>query len=205
MLGPAALAHDIPALTWGIDIGPTPTPFERAQRLAAGAWGARRAWFLVNGASQGNLAAGLALAHLGDEVVLQRNGHSSTIDSLVLSGMRPTFVSPEIDEELGIAHCLLPEKLDRALADAPGAVAAWIVSPTYFGACADVRALAEVAHGRGVPLVVDEAWGAHLAFSPLLPEHALAAGADLVISSTHKMVGSMGQSAMLHLGRRATR
>jgi lysine decarboxylase len=200
VLGPAALSHDIPALTWGIDIGPTPTPFERAQRLAAEAWGAKRSWFLVNGASQGNLAAGLALAHMGNEVVLQRNGHSSTIDSLVLSGMRPAFVSPEIDDELGIAHCLLPEKLDRALAGAPAAVAAWVVSPTYFGACADVRALAEVAHGRGVPLVVDEAWGAHLAFSPLLPEHALAAGADLVISSTHKMVGSMGQSAMLHLG-----
>src|SRR5579871_1974839 len=199
-IGAAAIAHDIPALTWGIDIGPTPTPFEEAQRLAAGAWGARRTWFLMNGASQGNLATGLALAHLGDEVVLQRNGHSSTIDALVLSGMRPTFVAPEIDEELGIAHCLLPESLDRALARTPRAVAAWVVSPTYFGACADVRALAEVAHSHGVPIVVDESWGAHLAFSDELPEHALAAGADLVISSTHKIVGSMGQSAMLHLG-----
>ena len=86
VIGQAALEHDIPALTWGIDIGPTPTPFEHAQRLAAAAWGARRTWFLVNGASQGNLAAGLALAHYGDRVVLQRNGHSSTIDALVLSG-----------------------------------------------------------------------------------------------------------------------
>ncbi len=199
-IGLAALAHDVPALTWGIDIGATPTPFEEAQRLAAGAWGARRTWFLMGGASQGNLATGLALAHGGDQVVLQRNGHSSTIDALVLSGLRPTFVAPEIDEELGIAHCLLPERLDRALELTPGAVAAWIVSPTYFGACADVRALAAVAHARGVPLVVDEAWGAHLAFSDALPEHALAAGADLVISSTHKIVGSLGQSAMLHLG-----
>jgi len=199
-IGAAALAHDIPALIWGIDIGPTPTPFEQAQRLAARAWGARRTWFLLGGASQGNLATGLALAHYGDEVVLQRNGHSSTIDALVLSGLRPTFVAPEIDEELGIAHCLLPESLDRALAHTPAAVAAWIVSPTYFGACADVRALAVVAHDHGVPLIVDEAWGAHLAFSDLLPEHALAAGADLVISSTHKIVGSLGQSAMLHLG-----
>src|SRR5580704_10487458 len=140
VIGPAALAHDIPALTWGIDIGPTPTPFEEAQRLAAQAWGARRTWFLVNGASQGNLATGLALAHLGDQVVLQRNGHSSTIDALVLSGLRPTFVAPEIDDELGIAHCLLPQSLDLALRDTPDAVAAWIVSPTYFGACADVRA-----------------------------------------------------------------
>jgi lysine decarboxylase len=202
VIGLAALAHDIPALTWGIDIGPTPTPFEHAQRLAAGAWGARRSWFLVNGASQGNLAAGLALAHYGDRVVLQRNGHSSTIDALVLSGMRPTFVAPEIDDELGIAHCITPESLERALTATPGAVGAWIVSPTYFGAVADVRTLAEVAHSFDVPLIVDEAWGAHLAFHEALPEHALAAGADLVISSTHKIVGSLTQSAMLHLGGR---
>ena len=83
--------------------------------------------------------------------------------------MRPTFVAPEIDEELGIAHCIAPEKLDRALTRTPGAVAAWIVSPTYFGACADVRALAEVAHAHDVPLVVDEAWGAHLAFTTRCP------------------------------------
>jgi len=202
VIGLAALEHDIPALTWGIDIGPTPTPFEHAQRLAAGAWGAKRSWFLVNGASQGNLAAGLALAHYGDRVVLQRNGHSSTIDALVLSGMRPTFVAPEIDDELGIAHCITPESLERALAATPGAVGAWIVSPTYFGAVADVRTLAQVAHSFDVPLIVDEAWGAHLAFHEALPEHALAAGADLVISSTHKIVGSLTQSAMLHLGGR---
>jgi arginine decarboxylase len=200
VIGAAALAHDIPALTWGIDIGPTPTPFERAQRLAAEAFGAKRTWFLVNGASQGNLATGLALAHRGDAVVLQRNGHSSTIDALVLSGMRPTFVAPEIDEELGIAHCITPQSLDRALTQTPGAVAAWIVSPTYFGACADVAGLVEVAHRHGVPLVADEAWGAHLHFHEELPPDALSVGADLVISSTHKIIGSLTQSAMLHLG-----
>lgn len=202
MIGEDALAHDIPALTWGIDIGPTPTPFEHAQRLAAAAWGARRTWFLVNGASQGNIAAGLTLAHYGDHVVMQRNGHSSTIDALIFSGMRPTFVAPEIDAELGIAHCITPAALDRALTETPAAVGAWVVSPTYFGAVADVRALAQVAHNHHVPLIVDEAWGAHLAFHEALPEHALAAGADLVISSTHKIVGSLTQSAMLHLGGR---
>ena len=192
-----------PALTHGIDVGPVPTPFEQAQRLAAEAWGARRAWFLINGASQGNLAAGLALAHRGDAVVVQRNAHSSTIDALVLSGLRPTFAAPETDPELGIAHCLTPETLERALASTPGAIGAWVVSPTYFGAVADVASLAAVAHAHGVPLIVDEAWGAHLAFHEELPEHALAAGADLVISSTHKIVGSLTQSAMLHLGHGA--
>ena len=199
-IGELALRMDVPALTYGIDVGSDPTPFERAQRLAAAAWGAKRAWFLINGASQGNLSAGLALAHSGDRVVVQRNAHSSTIDAMVLSGMRPTFAAPEVDAELGIAHCLTEQTLDRALAETPGAVGAWVISPTYFGAAANVRGLAEVAHTRGVPLVVDEAWGAHMAFHEALPEHALAAGADLVISSTHKIVGSLTQSAMLHLG-----
>ncbi len=202
-IGERALAMDVPALTHGIDVGVDPTPFEEAQMLAAQAWGAKRAWFLVNGASQGNLAAGLAVAHGGNEVVVQRNAHSSTIDSLVLSGMRPTFVSPEIDPELGIAHCLAPEALDAALEATPNAAAAWAISPTYFGATADVAALAEVAHARGVALIVDEAWGAHMAFHEDLPDHALSCGADLVISSTHKIVGSLTQSAMLHLGHGA--
>ncbi len=201
-IGERALALDIPALMWGIDVGVEPTPFAEAQRLAAEAWGARRTWFLVNGASQGNHVALLTLAHAGDRVVLQRNAHSSTIDALVLSGLRPTFAAPELDPELHIAHCLRPETLDAALAETPGAVGAAVVSPTYFGAVADVAALAEVAHGHGVPLIVDEAWGAHLAFSDELPAAALSLGADLVISSTHKIVGSLTQSAMVHLGTR---
>jgi lysine decarboxylase len=199
-IGEGALRLDIPALTQGIDAGPEPTPFAQSQELAAEAWGAKRTWFLINGASQGNHVALLALAHSGREVIVQRNCHSSTIDGLILSGLRPTFVAPELDAELGIAHCLAPETLDRALREAPDAVGATVVSPTYFGAVADVAVLAEVAHSHGVPLVVDEAWGAHLAFHPDLPANALANGADLVVSSTHKIIGSLTQSAMLHLG-----
>lgn len=200
LVGSEGLAHDLPALIEGIDVGPHPTPFERAQALAAEAWGAHRTWFLINGASQGNHAACLALAHGGQSVVVQRNVHSSVIDGMVIGGLRPDFVSPELDPELGIPHCLAPEALDAALERKPDAAGAVVVSPTYFGACADVRGLARAAHAHGVPLVVDEAWGAHLHFHPDLPEDALAAGADLVISSTHKIVGSLTQSAMLHLG-----
>jgi arginine decarboxylase len=199
-IGQPAFEMDVPSLTYGIDIGPEPTPFQRAQQLAAEAWGARRAWFLINGASQGNLVAGLALAHRGSRIVVQRNAHSSTIDALILSGMRPTFIAPELDPELQIAHCITPETLAAALDATTDAAGATVVSPTYFGAVADVRGLADVAHERGVPLVVDEAWGAHLAFHERLPAHALSRGADLVVSSTHKVVGSLTQSAMLHLG-----
>ena len=174
VIGANALRHDIPALTWGIDVGPAPTPFEEAQRLAALAWGSQRAWFLINGASQGNVTAAMTLAHYGSEVLVQRNVHSSTIDGLVFSGLRPRFIAPELDPELGIAHGISPHSLESALAG--------------------------IAHAHDLPLIVDEAWGAHLAFHEDLPPHAIAAGADLVISSTHKLVGSLTQSAMLHLG-----
>jgi arginine decarboxylase len=201
LVGETGLVNDVPSVTEGVDIGPEPTPFQQAQQLAAEAWGAARSWFLINGASQGNHATCMALAHLGNRVVVQRNVHSSVIDGLVLSGMRPTFVAPELDPELGIAHGLTPDSLAAGLDATPEAVAAMVVSPTYFGACADVAALAEVAHSRGVPLIVDEAWGAHLHFHPELPPDALGSGADLVNSSTHKIVGSLTQAAMLHLGR----
>jgi arginine decarboxylase len=200
LVGEVGLRNDVPSITEGVDVGPEPTAFQQAQLLAAAAWGARRTWFLINGASQGNHATCLALAHGGNQVVVQRNVHSSVIDGFVLSGMRPTFVSPELDPELGIAHGLTPDSLAAALDRTPGAVAAMAVSPTYFGACADIAGMAEAAHARGVPLVVDEAWGAHLHFHPDLPAAALESGADLVTSSTHKIVGSLTQAAMLHLG-----
>ena len=199
LVGQTALLDDIPSLIEGIDIGDD-NPFQEAQKLAADAWGARRTWFLLNGASQGNQAMCMAVAHMGGELVVQRNVHSSVIDGMIMAGLKPTFAAPEIDPELGLAHCLTPDSLNEALDRSPDAAAAVIVSPTYFGASADVAALAGVAHARGLPLVVDEAWGAHLHFHPSLPQDALDAGADLVISSTHKIVGSLTQSAMIHLG-----
>jgi arginine decarboxylase len=201
VFGRGALAHDIPSLIEGIDIGTPPTPFERAQELAAEAWGAERSWFLINGASSGNHAGCLAVRQTGRRVVVQRNVHSSVIDGLVLAGLEPEFAAPEIDPELGLAHCLTPDSLAVALDRAPDAAAAFVVSPTYFGAVADVAALAEVAHSRGVPLFCDEAWGAHLRFSDRLPKSALASGADVIVSSVHKIVGSLTQSAILHLGK----
>jgi arginine decarboxylase len=201
-MGPDAIALDIPASIDGIDMGNDleRNHFQHAQKLAAEAWGARRSWFLVNGGSGGNHATCLSLAHLGDRVIVQRNAHSSAIDGMILAGLRPRFVSPEVDDELGIAHCLTPDTLESALAQEPDATAVMITSPTYFGAVADVAALADVAHAAGIPIAVDEAWGAHLRFSDDLPASALANGADIVLSSVHKIVGSLTQSAILHLG-----
>jgi lysine decarboxylase len=198
-MGDRALAVDVPQDIHGIDLGPSPTPYERAEALAAEAHGAARTFFLTNGASQGNHALALALAAQGACVVAQRNSHASLVDGLVLSGGRPVFVAPEYDAELGMAHGVSPVALRDALAAQPEATAAFIVSPTYYGMAADVAGCAEVAHAAGVPLVVDQAWGPHFGFHPDLPPGALQQGADASITSTHKIVGSLTQSAMLHL------
>src|SRR5947199_10715004 len=125
--GERALLLDVPQDIEGIDVGPSPTPYERAERLAAEAYGAARTWFLTNGASQGNHALCLALAGPGTCVILQRNSHASLIDGLILSGGRASFVAPEYDAELGMAHGVTPEALERALAGTSEARAAFIV------------------------------------------------------------------------------
>lgn len=199
-IGDDALLLDVPQDIHGIDIGPSPTPYERAEALAAEAYGAQRTFFLTNGATQGNHALALALAPLGSRVVAQRNSHASLVDGLVLSGGLPSFVAPEVETELGMAHGVDPQRLRQALADAPDARAAFVVSPTYYGMCADVTGLADVAHEAGVPLIVDQSWGPHFGFHPDVPASALALGADAVLTSTHKIVGALTQSAMLHVG-----
>ncbi|MFH8893370.1 aminotransferase class I/II-fold pyridoxal phosphate-dependent enzyme [Streptomyces sp. NPDC017949] len=196
--GARVTALDFPPLLDGLDVGPD-NPLEQALALAARAWGARRTWFLTNGASQGNQIASMVAPALGRTLVVQRSVHSSVVDGLVLSGLDAVFVQPSVDPEQGIAHGVTAGDVAQALRRAPDAAAVYVVSPSYFGAVADVRAIADAAHAAGVPLIVDEAWGSHFGFHPALPAGALALGADLVTSSTHKLAGSLTQSAMLHL------
>lgn len=198
--GKHILSLDVQTLIDGIDIGAYPTPLDESLLLAAQAWGANRTWFLTNGASMGNLMACLALRALGNRIVLQRSVHSSVIDGLAFSGLAASFIIPSVDKHLGISNGITPVQLRESLSQTPDAVAAYVVTPSYFGAVADVAGLAEVAHEFGVPLVVDEAWGSHFGFHTQIPANALSQGADVVISSTHKLAGSLSQSAMLHLG-----
>lgn len=178
-------------------------PLSQSLAFAAEAWGARRTWFLTNGASQSNRIGALALGAFGrpeQQVLVQRSAHSSFIDGTILAGLTPVFMQPVIDDRYGIAHGISAAELERTLAETEDPKGVYVVSPSYFGAVADVAALADVAHAAGVPLMVDEAWGAHFGFHPELPQNALSLGADLVTSSTHKLGGSLTQSAMLHLG-----
>jgi arginine/lysine/ornithine decarboxylase len=198
--GEEVLRVDVTRLLEGIDKGPD-NPLAQAEREAARAWGARRTWFLTNGASQANRTAVLALSRFrspDQTLVAQRSMHSSFVDGLILSGADPRFVQPSIDARFGVNHGITPESLAEAIAQTD-AKAAYVVSPSYFGAVADIAGLARVCHDAGIPLVVDAAWGAHFGFHPQLPANPVALGADLVVSSTHKMGGSLSQSAMLHL------
>ncbi|QBE49814.1 aminotransferase class I/II-fold pyridoxal phosphate-dependent enzyme [Leucobacter triazinivorans] len=202
-LGERTLQLDIPMLIDDVDLGEH-SPLDRSLALAAEAWGARRTWFLTNGASQANRTAALAARGLGTHIVSQRSAHSSFSDGVLAAGLIPDFVFPSVDERHGMAHGVSPAALDEALtrAEREGrpAAAVYIISPSYFGSVSDVRGLSEVAHAHDAPLIVDGAWGPHFGFHPELPESPARLGADLVISSTHKLAGSLTQSAMLHLG-----
>ncbi|MDQ4213068.1 amino acid decarboxylase [Microbacterium capsulatum] len=202
-LGERPLQLDVPMLLDGIDLGED-SPLAQALDLAADAWGARRTWFLTGGASQANRIAALAVRGLGSGILSQRSAHSSFSDGVLTAGLTPSFVLPSVDSRHGIAHGVSPAALDAALIaaahDGHAASAVYVVSPSYFGSVADVAGLAEVAHAHGAPLIVDGAWGPHFGFHPDLPESPARLGADLVVSSTHKLAGSLTQSAMLHLG-----
>lgn len=202
-IGEKALHVDLPMLLEGIDLEDD-SPFHESVRLAADAWGARRTWFLTNGASQANRTVALAVRGLGENLISQRSAHSSFSDGVVLAGLYPHYVLPNVDTANGIAHGVSATALETALTRAEDegrpASAVYIVSPSYFGSVADIRGLSDVAHAHKAPLIVDGAWGPHFGFHPRLPESPARLGADLVISSTHKLAGSLTQSAMLHLG-----
>jgi lysine decarboxylase len=118
---------------------------------------------------------------------------------LIMSGADPVWMQPEVDEALHMDHTVTPRTVRETLEREPGVKAVYIVSPTYYGVAADLEAIAAIAHEYNVPLLVDEAWGPHFHFHPALPLSAMQAGADICINSTHKMLGSMSQTAMLHV------
>src|SRR4051794_41154390 len=173
-----------------------------AQELFAEAVGAKQVLFSTNGSSMNVHVAVMAVAGPGDTIVMARNGHKSVFAALVLSGARPVWVDPYYDEELEVALGPLPETFAAALDEHPEARAGMVFTPSYYGTSADVRALADACHARGLPLVTDDAWGLDYALSghPDLPEGALAQGSDLAIGSVHKTLTGMGQTSVLSVG-----
>ena len=173
---------------------------QAAQPLAAEAFGARQTWFLANGSTCGLEAALLATCRPGEKVIVPRNVHRSVISGLVLCGAMPVYVMPDYRAEWGIPLAVSAGAIAAALAQHPDTRAVLVVSPTYEGVCADVSTIAALCRTHGIPLIVDEAHGPHFAFHPALPQPALAAGADLVVQSAHKVLSALTQAALLHRG-----
>ncbi len=169
-----------------------------AQRAYAQQYGASHTFFLVNGATAGILAMLLSLPQ-GARVLLSRDCHRSAISGVALAGHACCFVQPAYERKFGLWGCVTPEALELALNEEP-ADAVFVTSPNYYGLCADIPALARVAHAHGALLFVDAAHGAHFPFSEALPPTP-AGHADAWVNSAHKTMNALGQAAMLHVGK----
>jgi len=168
-----------------------------AEGRAARLWGADFCRFSTGGATQANQAVALALGGDGDQVVVSRTLHRSLLLGLVLAGLVPVWVHPEVDPATGLPLGVAPATVRRALVEHPDVRAVLVGDPSYVGTVGDVAGLAEVAHEHGVPLVVDAAWAAHFGFHPDLPRHALQLGADAMVTSAHKALPAWSQAALV--------
>ncbi|MDR2357121.1 MAG: aminotransferase class I/II-fold pyridoxal phosphate-dependent enzyme [Oscillospiraceae bacterium] len=164
--------------------------------LAAALYGCGRAFPLVNGSTCGLLAAVRAFTSRGDTVIMARNCHMSVYSAVELCGLKPVYITPETDGVSGITCSVSPESVAGAVADNPGCALIIITSPTYEGVVSDVAAIAEAARGRSIPLLVDEAHGAHLGFSDYFPAQAMREGADAAVVSLHKTLPALTQCAL---------
>ena len=172
-----------------------------AQRLASDLVGAEASFFLAAGSTLGVATALLASVPPGETVALPRNIHRSVVAGLVLAGARPRFIQHDVLPECG-ALGVTAEAVAAALDAKPDPAAVLLTRPSYYGLARDLGDVATLCHERGVPLIVDEAHGAHFRWLPDGgPEPALAAGADIAIQSWHKTLGSLVGSAMMHVGR----
>lgn len=198
-IGDNVLSIDLTQIRGLDDLHAPSGPIKEAQALATDAYGADASYFLVNGSTAGNEAMLMTALRPGDGLLLPRNSHKSMVSALVMSGARPIWMPPVADEELHTDHCVTPEVVERSLTENPDVKAVAIVSPTYYGATADLAAIERIVHARDKLLLVDEAWGPHLHFHPELPPSATSVRADITVNSTHKLLGAMSQASMLHV------
>ncbi len=168
-----------------------------AERRAADLWGADWCRFSVAGSTHGNQALALAVGSPGQEIIVTRNLHRSLLLGLVLAGLRPVWVRPEVGTATGLPGAVPVDTVRKALAGHPGACAVYLGDPSYVGTTGDLTGHAAAAHEAGVPLIVDAAWAAHLGFHPDLPPHAIAAGADAMVTSAHKALPAYTQGALV--------
>ena len=199
LMGERALASDVSLMSELDDIHNPTGCLQEAQNLAAQLYGADVTFFAPNGTTGAIHAMLLGTLVPGDKILVPRNAHSSVIGGIILGGLRPVYVMPEYNEELSLSMQVTVEDIAEAFATNNDIGAVLITSPNYYGMTADLPAIARIAHEHKAILLVDEAHGAHLGFSKRLPESALHCGADAVAQSTHKLLGALTQSSMLHI------
>lgn len=170
-----------------------------AQKLASEFFQCDYTFFLVNGTTVGNMAMILSVCLPGEEIIVQRNCHKSVLNALELSGASPVFISPRYEKETGRHSYVSAEDVERALKDYPDSKAVFLTYPDYFGRTYDLENIAEVVHRSRIPLLVDEAHGVHFQLGSPFPKAALAAGADGVAQSAHKMAPAMTMASFLHV------
>jgi arginine decarboxylase len=172
---------------------------QEAQALAAEAFRADRTFFSVQGTSGAIMTMILASVGPDEKILVPRNVHKSILTAIVFAGAIPVFMTPEIDHNLGVAHGVSVATVRRALGENPDAKALLVINPTYYGVASDLREIVETAHQYQIPVLVDEAHGAHLYFHADLPVAAMDAGADMAATSIHKLGGSLTQSSILNV------
>lgn len=177
-----------------------------AQQNVAKLYGTRESFYSVNGSTAALLAAISAAVPRNGQILVARNCHKAVYHAIYLRNLKPAYIYPQMDSEWWINGGIFPDKVERCLAENPEIQAVLITSPTYDGVVSDVKEIAEITHKYGVPLIVDEAHGAHFGFDPYFPESANMYGADLVINSLHKTLPALTQTALLHVnGERVNR
>jgi arginine decarboxylase len=186
---------DIP-LYGGLDeIKLTKGTLKKAEALAASLWGADFARFSTGGSTHANQAMILALGKPGDKIAVTRTAHRSVLSALVLSGLEPIWLTPEIDKASGVPTGIPLSELERVLDQKP--IALFLTEPSYLGTISDLPTLITRAHDHSIPVVIDAAWGGHFGFNPQFPKHVLQLGADAFITSVHKALPGYSASAML--------
>ena len=168
-----------------------------AEALAAEAFGADRAFFMIGGTTSAVQAMVMSVCKSGDSLIIPRNVHKSAINALILCDVNPVYVYPGIHSSMGISLGMDTENLRAAVRDNPSARAVFINNPTYYGICPELTKMVEIAHDAGMAALVDEAHGAHFSFGDDLPISAMMAGADISAISMHKTGGSLTQSSLL--------
>ena len=171
-----------------------------AEALAADAFGAAHAFFMVGGTTSSVQSMIMAVCGRGDEIIMPRNVHRSAINALILSGAIPAYVNPGTSRALGIPLGMTVEDVQKAIWAHPSAKAILINNPTYYGVCSNLRAICDLAHAHGMKVLVDEAHGTHFYFGQNMPPSAMAANADMAAVSMHKSGGSLTQSSFLLAG-----